>query len=757
MARKERKDDAIPLTSVPKTGQTLHMPSGKKKMAKEILVIGFLMAFTWFIAPALPAFVFVAGCFYMLAGGSISRFSNLENTRKDSVCSACLYALFVAALFFCFQPTIIHDAFQYYAYLTSIVIDGDLDLFNQLYLHNTYRCYNPFPWNSARYVGTAIMESPFFLIAHGLALGLRFLGLHFPTNGYGTFYQVIVSLASTGFGMCGVLACFFLTREFFSRKISLISTIVIWFCSPLFFFMFFWNGWSHPFAFFLASAFLLLWQRTRTERTFAQWIMMGLILGLAGLTQPTTVLVVIFPLTELLAKLFDSRKKWFRPYFAGLTVCAVISLLVFSPQLSLWRITSGAWLSQPYTSVGDAHHWLDPKFYGLLFDTARHGLFAWSPLLLPACVGLLFLFRRDKIVAVTALLLMALSIYIYSCWSIWWSGVGFSNRFFIHLTPIFILGLAGFIEILKRRMKLTIITAILSIFVFWNILLMADYRALLIPHGIPEPTRSLEAPLTFGKLCSVQLYNFPENLKSLLSDRWASHTFFSTRIIHALKTKQMHDLANVTGLFFSISTLMVIGFRIFWRRLDKKNIHMKPIMLLLLLGTFLFGAHGILWFVGNNMTPPERIYRLETLDQEAVAEGPPIVLATDHPLPVDYVDIVSSLTFGHGIPQGAEVAEIVLEDMYGHHHRTVMRAGIDTAEQSFRRPEHRHLLRHGMDQTNIVRHFISNAYSDSYHDLLLFHYEWKLSRPLFIKNIRIQYTYPFGRLYLADVFLRSRP
>ena len=724
---------------------------------KEILTIGLLMAATWLLAPALPAFVFSAGCVYMVSIRIIPKFSNRQSTKKDSVCSFLLYGLFIIGLFFCFQPTIIHDAFQYYAYLTSIVIDGDLDLFNQLYLHNTHRVYNPFPWHSARYMGTAIMESPFFILAHGLTLGLRFLGLDFPADGYGTLYQVIVSLASTGFGMCGVLACFFLAREFFSRRISLISTIAIWLCSPLFFFMFFWNGWSHPFAFFLVSVFLLLWQRTRTERTMTQWIMMGLILGLAGLTQPSSVLMVIFPLAELSSKLVDPQKGRIGLYFAGLTLCAFISILVFSPQLSLWRITSGAWFSQPYTSVGDSYNWLDPQVCGLLFDTARHGLFVWSPLLLPACVGLMFLYRRDKIVAVSTLLLMLLSIYTYACWSIWWSGVGFSNRFFIHLIPAFILGLAGLMEALKRRMTLAVITAILSIFVLWNFLLMADYRALLVPHGIPEPTRSLEAPLTFGKLCSVQLYNFPENLRSLASDRWASHTFFSTRIIHAWKTEQMHDLANTTGLFVSISILMVIGFRIFWRRLDKKNIHMKPIMLLLLLGTFFFGTHGILWFAGKDMAFPERVYRLETLDQEAIADGPPVVLVSDHPLRVDYVDIVSSLTFGHGILHGSEIAEIVLEDMDGHRHRTVMRAGVDTAEHSFRRPEDARLLNHGIDQTNTVRHFISNAYSDSYHDLLLFHYEWKLPRPLFVRNIFVRYTHPFGRLYLADVFLRSKP
>ena len=742
---------------LPKTGQTLHVPSHKEDKTKEILTMGCLMAGTWLIAPALPAFVLVTGCSYMLAGRLSPRFSNLEDAQKDSVCGACLYGLFVVGLFFCFQPTIIHDAFQYYAYLTSIVIDGDLDLFNQLYLHNTHRSYNPFPWNSARYMGTAIMESPFFMVAHGLALAMRFLGMNIPSDGYGTFYQVVVSLGSTWFGMCGVLLSYFLTREFFSRKISVLSTIAIWISSPLFFFMFFWNGWSHPFAFFLSSAFLLIWQRSRIERTMTQWIIMGLILGLAGLTQPTTVLIVLFPLCEALSKLSNPRNNSIFRYFVGLSLCAVVSLLIFSPQLSLWYITTGNWLSQPYESVGDVHNWAHPQLFGLLFDTARHGLFAWTPLLLPACAGLLLLFRRNKTVALSALMFTGLTIYTYSCWSIWWSGVGFSNRFFIHLTPVFILGLAGLIEMLNKRIKGAVIVAILSIFVLWNILLMADYRALLIPHGIPEPTRSLEAPLSFGKVCLVQLYDFPENLWSLFSDRWASHTFFSTRMIHALKAIKIYDFLLIAGLFFSVSTLMVIGFRLFWKRLKNKSTHIQPIFPLLLLCMFFLGTNGVLWLVGNNTMPTERVYRLETLDQETIADGPPVVLVTDHPLPVDFVDIVSSLSFAHGIPQGAEIAEITLEDMEGHSYQTVMRAGIDTTEQSFRRAEHRLQLRHGMEQTNIVRHFITNAYSDSYHDLLLFHYEWKLPRPLFIKNIRFQYTYPFGKLYLADVFLRSRP
>ena len=430
-------------------------------------------------------------------------------------------------------------------------------------------------------------------------------------------------------------------------------------------------------------------------------------------------------------------------------------MFVFSPQLSLWRITSGDWISQPYASVGDAYHWLDPQFYGLLFDTARHGLFAWSPILLPACVGLPFLFRKDKVLAVAAFLLLGFSIYSYACWSIWWSGVGFSNRFFIHLTPVFILGMARFIEVLEKRVKVAVITSILSLFVFWNILLMADYRALLIPHGIPEPTRHLETPLTFRELCAVQLYNFPENLRSLLSDRWASHTFFSTRIVNAWKTRQLFELVHVAGLFILIAALMGLGFRNIWERFENGNLRTHKMALFLFVFIFISGIHGALWFAGRSTMSPEYTYRLETLDQETFAHGPPIVLTTDYPLPVDHVDIVSSLTFAHGIPQGATVSEIVIEDTNGSPYRTNMRAGIDTAEQSSNRPEHKGQLRHNTGPTKRVRHFISNGYSNAYYDLLLFHYQWKLPQPLFVKNIHVRYTYPFGRLYVADIFLRS--
>ena len=184
---------------------------------------------------------------------------------------------------------------------------------------------------------------------------------------------------------------------------------------------------------------------------------------------------------------------------------------------------------------------------------------------------------------------------------------------------------------------------------------------------------------------------------------------------------------------------------------------MQIAVLLVLFCTIVLGTHGVLWCIGNNTTASRCIYRLETLDQQAVANGAPVILVTDHPVLVDHIDIVSSLAFGHAIPQGAEVAEIVLEDMKGNRYRTVMRAGVDTAEQSFQRPEHAHLLRHSVDETHIVRYFITHAYSSSYHDLLLFHYQWDLPHPLFVKKIRIRYIYPFGRLYLADIFLRSGP
>jgi hypothetical protein len=670
-----------------------------------------------------------------------------------------LYSVFLAGLFFFFQPTFLHDAFQYYAYLSSVVLDGDLDLNNQLYLHNYFRTYNPFPWHSARYIGTAIMETPFFLVAHGIALGLQRAGFDVAANGYSLVYGVVVGLATPWFGMCGLIMCYRLARTVCGQSAGLLATLGIWLSSALAFFMFFWVGWPHPFALFWTAFFLLLWQRTRKHREPKQWILLGVLLGMAGLTQPPAVLVALFPIGEGVRLGISCRRQrtWQNlfSFVRGLLLCALVSVLVFSPQLSLWRGTSGHWFSAPYADVGDSFNWARPRLVAMLFDTARHGLFAWTPLLLPALLGQFLLFRRDRLLAWTTLLFSALSLYCYACWSIWWCGVGFSNRFFIPLTPVFVLGLAALLNALHHKhIPWKWLSGALLLFVVWNTLMMTAYRGGTLPQGIPEPNRFLVEPLTQNNLWAALLSNPLHLLRSLFNDYLVNHTFFASRVRLALQTGRWADAVQISALFLLIATGMISGFRLFWKRLEQpKSIGWVG---LAWIAAALVGVHGVIWAAAANTGAVSRIGRVPTDDRAAVAGAAPVVFETHCPEPVDDIHIISSLAYAHAIPQGAAVAEVTLEDAAGRCQTITMKAGVDTAEQSCLRLEDRHLMRHVYDKNRVVRTAVSRAYSDSYHELLQFCFSWHLPRPTRVNKLQVRFLYPYGQLYLADLFLESR-
>ena len=203
-------------------------------------------------APAIPlVFGFVALGLVAYRLGDLMAGSLRHQPRQLELYT--FFSLFIAFWVVLFQTTIVHDAFQYYGYMVSILLDGDLGLYDQVYLSNTDRSYNPFPLRSARYIGTALMQSPFFAAGHGAAWLLNLQELAYAPNGYTLPYRFFVSLASGLFGLGGLVACYFLTREFFSRRISLMAVVAVWLASALVFFMYCWNGWAHPFAFFFAQ------------------------------------------------------------------------------------------------------------------------------------------------------------------------------------------------------------------------------------------------------------------------------------------------------------------------------------------------------------------------------------------------------------------------------------------------------------------------------------------------------------------------
>ena len=115
---------------------------------------------------------------------------------------------------------------------------------------------------------------------------------------------------------------------------------------------------------------------------------------------------------------------------------------------------------------------------------SRHGVLFWTPVLTVALVGLALRATRGHRDALGALAALALLALANASLRPWWSG-GFANARLLPALPLLALGLATLLEVLRasaERRPLRVAAGVGALLVVWNLLLMAQYRAELIPR-----------------------------------------------------------------------------------------------------------------------------------------------------------------------------------------------------------------------------------------------------------------------------------
>lgn len=362
-------------------------------------------------------------------------------------------SIFVFALFFALTVFLAHywlvgsgvwgDGRYYYAYLRSAVVDHNLDFRNEfehfscpLELTQTGKIANKFS------IGPAFLWSPFFLTTHLL---LRLF--NFPADGFSHPYQIAVGLAAVFYGILGLWLSFKVVEEYFSPKIALISTFSLWLASNLFFYTAVDPINSHAVSFFVASAIVFTLTKYSQEGKGRQLVILGLLTGLLAMIR-TQDLVFILP---ILAWLLKERQKKIRLAFNKVSIFLFFVLVGFLPQLGVWQLLYGE-LKNPYLIQGETFNWLRPQWLTVLFSS-NNGLFYYSPILLLALIGL-FLARKRSFLVMGGIFLFLLQTYVVASWHSWSGGEAYGGRMFISLMPFFIIGLAAFLDRLKKRLAL---------------------------------------------------------------------------------------------------------------------------------------------------------------------------------------------------------------------------------------------------------------------------------------------------------------
>lgn len=462
--------------------------------------------------------------------------------RQSKHLTACLVLLFVVSLPFV-NPWVRGDGVGYYAYARALLIEHRLD-FAPDWLHANAsfaaaRVGDQGHIVASEYtvtgtiddhfsVGPAILWSPFLLLAHGFVKAADRLGFAIPADGFSRPYRIAMAASTAFYGFLGLLLSFDLSRRYFAEKWAFLATLAIWFASSLPVYMYFNPSWSHAHSAFAVSLFLWYWSRTRPRRSWPQWVLLG---ALSGLMINVYYLNAIFLLLIAWEAVSGYRrpgasvnKEPLRKQMEAYALFALVTMLALTPTLvSKWLIYGKA-LESGYPSF-DSWSWTSPKIFAVLFS-ADHGLLSWTPVLLPALIGLMLLARTHPVFGGGLLSAFVVYLYLVASFTNWDGLSSFGNRFFISFTPAFVIGLAALLQkvagLLGNPSK-TMSVAALSVaaLILWNGGLMLQWGTQMIPA---------RGPISWSMTMKNQIVGVPKRVVGDLGVYFANRSLMMEQI-----------------------------------------------------------------------------------------------------------------------------------------------------------------------------------------------------------------------------------
>lgn len=338
------------------------------------------------------------------------------------------------------------DAKGYHAYLPALLLECDPNFgsfdaiergrYYEPNLFYDYRSQIDGVYVNKYFIGTAVMQLPMFLLAHGYTL----LSGDEP-DGWSKPYVVAVNLSAIAFVLIGLwcLARLLLTYGIGDGIIAA-TLVAFMFGTNLFYYAVVAPGMSHAYSFGLCSAFLLVGRRLALQATPRPFLLLGVLFGAIMLVRPVNGLVVLalpilFEGAGPYRSVLDAVRK--APQFVLLGGLA--ALIIAGLQLAYYKAATGNWVVYSYGEEG--FNWGDPHMLDMLWSY-RKGLFIYTPLTLLACFGLYPLWQRSPSSAMAWGLFFLLLTYVLSSWWNWWYGGSFGSRPYVEFLALFALPFA---------------------------------------------------------------------------------------------------------------------------------------------------------------------------------------------------------------------------------------------------------------------------------------------------------------------------
>ena len=457
------------------------------------------------------------------------RVSLFRKIRPISFSERLLVLLFLVTLPLS-NPWVRGDGVGYYAYARALLIQHNLDFtadyqhantsFREGRLDESGQPRSDFRTPTGHLenhftIGPAILWSPFLLITHAGVLLARAFGSGVPADGFSAPYRFAMALGTACYGFLALFLAFRVARKFVSDRCALFATLAIWGGSSLAVYMYFNPSWSHAHSAFIVAAFFAYWLHTREQRSIPQWIVLGAIAGLMLDVYYANAMLLVLLVLEALLALRDAiqhRASSIPALLARYLLFSVTLFICFLPTLLSKKIVYGSLFESGYVPVS-LWSWKSPYFLQVLFS-ANHGLFSWTPLLILSSVGIFLFWSKAPRIGGPVLCTVLAFYYFIASYPDWAGISSFGNRFFVSLTVFFVLGLAILLQHITERFSslksaALATSALLLCFVFWNLGLMFQWGAHLIPA---------RGPVSWSEVAHNQFFVVPRQVTSLLDD-----------------------------------------------------------------------------------------------------------------------------------------------------------------------------------------------------------------------------------------------
>lgn len=341
------------------------------------------------------------------------------------------------------------DISGYHLYLPAVFIYNDLKTLSFFPDIDSKYHVGDYPWygiaeldNGNRLnkysMGMAIMELPFFLIAHCVNI----IEDYHPIDGYAQPYAYGSIISTIFWSALGLIYIRRLLKPYYSDNVIALTLIAIGFGTNLYAYNAYSQGLSHPYSFCLFAAGLFYTDQWYRSYKRSHLFLIALIAGLITIIRPLNGLFVIIPLFWRIAN-WEGIKARIHLFASKWKVMAIAVLLFTSVLFILfgyWKYVTGNWL---YYSYGkESFIWSSPRILQGLFGF-RKGWFIYSPVVFIAMLGFYRLWKTQKEIVPVFIVFLLIHIYATFSWWCWWYGGGFGARTLIDILPIMALPLGA--------------------------------------------------------------------------------------------------------------------------------------------------------------------------------------------------------------------------------------------------------------------------------------------------------------------------